>query len=308
MKYCKIFTFICVVTYFCVSSVFSESHLSETGKTGVSFLTIAPSSQIASLGGNACALNSGASSSWSNPSLIAFQEEKSAQFTHIDWIEDIKHEFAAFSTKFDYGSLGLGVQLFDSGDIDGRSGTGQYVGVYDIRNVALSVTYANMPTDWLALGLTYKKIFQKISQETAGGYAVDFGFTARTPVKGLSVAAAGRNYGRMGKLKNERTELPSNISIGCVYANFIPGIERSHLVLADVIIPKYGDNGVRLGAEVETVENLVFRVGYRNDSYFEDVSFGAGFKWEIVSADISYSPMSGISDDAIRFTLSLTGF
>jgi len=308
MKFIRGVFFIFIALLLPVNTVFSESNLSETGKTGMSFLNMAPSSKISSLGGTAFALMTGASSLWSNPSLIAFQEERSAQFTHSEWIVGINQEVVAFSTKMDYGSLGLGIQLLDSGDIEGRSGYMKYIGAYSINYVALSAGYACMVTDWIALGLTYKKLFQKISQETAAGNAFDIGITVKTPMDGLSFAATGRNYGRMGKLKNERTKLPSNFGFGCVYSDVSSRIERSYSVLADVIIPRYGDTGIRLGMEIEAVQDLTLRIGYRNDSDFEDFIYGIGYSWGVISADFSYSPMSGISEDAMRFTLSLTGF
>lgn len=308
MRFFRSVFFILIIIHIFVNTSFSESNLSETGKTGMSFLNMAPSSKISSLGGAAFALMTGASSLWSNPSLIAFHDERSAQFTHSEWIVGINQEFVAFSTKMDYGSLGLGVQLLDSGDIEGRSSYMEHIGPYSINYVAFSISYAGMLTDWIALGVTYKKLFQKVFQETAGGNAFDVGVTLKTPIEGFSLAAAGRNYGRMSKLKNERTELPSNFGFGCVYNNVAPGIERSYSVLADIIIPKYGDTGVRLGMEIEAVQYFTLRIGYRSDSDFEDFIYGVGYSWEIVSADFSYSPMNDISEDAMRFTLSFTGF
>ena len=127
-------------------------------------------------------------------------------------------------------------------------------------------------------------------------------------MKGFSFAAAARNYGRMGKLKNERTELPSNLCLGGLYSGMAPGIERSYSVLADIIVPRYGNTGVRLGVEIEAFDYFDIRIGYRNDSDFEDFSFGAGFNFDMISIDIAYTPMNFISDDAVRFTLCLTGF
>ncbi len=285
-----------------------DSYLSESGSAGMSFLSISPSSAIASLGGGATAYMTGSSSLWSNPSLIALQELRTAEFTHTEWLEGIKQEYATFTAKLDPGTIGLGAQLFDSGDIDGRDDYGNSIGNYGITNAALSISYAGMATDWIALGATYKKLFQKVSDETADGYAFDAGVTILTPVKGLAFAASGRNYGKMGKLMNTTTDLPSNISVGCVYSDVAPGLKKYYSIVGDVIFPRYGDNGVRLGVQVDTIDYLKIRIGYRNDSDFEDLIYGVGFNWEKVTADISYSALRNVSDDALRFTFSLTGF
>lgn len=289
-------------------NVYSESEISESGKAGMSFLNISPSAHIASMGGGATALESGASSIWSNPSLIAFREQRSLQINHTSWIEGINQEYAAFSTKAGSGAFGLGLELFDSGEIDGRDDYGNETGNYSIKNAAISVSYARRIFEWAALGATYKKLYQKVYTETAGGYALDAGLTVITPLKGLTLGAAGRNYGSMAKLRNEKTELPSSFSVGGLYSGVVPSWNKNFNFVADAVFPKYGDNGIRLGLEVSPYNGLYLRTGYRNDSDFENVIFGFGFIFDKLSADFSYSPLSGISDNALRISINLTGF
>ena len=138
MKHLRTVFFIFLTALLFVNTAFTDSYLSETGKSGMSFLNITPSSRIASLGGGVSAYMTGASSLWSNPSLIALQGERTAQFTHTKWIEGINQEYAAISTRISYGTIGLGAQLFDSGDIDGRDDYGGSTGTYGITNAALS--------------------------------------------------------------------------------------------------------------------------------------------------------------------------
>ena len=247
---------------------------------------------------------------WSNPALIVCEEKRSAQFTHIDWVEGIKQEFAAFSTNSQIGHFGLGIHIFDSDDIElrGIEPSSEPDGTYSINNAALSLSYARNITESIAAGVTLKKLFEKVSIETAGGYAVDAGFFARTPVKGLSFAAAARNYGRMSKLKNDRTKLPSDFGFGFVYEGTAPKINCPLYVVGDYLIPKYGDSGVRLGVEIEPLERFFMRMGYRSDSDIEDMSFGVGLNFQLFSFDVSYTPMSEGFDNALRFTLGLTGF
>lgn len=310
MKVLLNFAIVCAVLFFIPDTAFSAGEVGETGTTGMSFLRITPSAHIASLGGGSSAFLTGPSSVWSNPSLIAFQKERSVHFNHIEWVEGIRQEFASFSTNEKIGSLGLSVQLVDSGDIELR---GDYPspepqGTYSIKNIAFSLSYAVKIIDNIAVGLTGKKIYEKVSMETAGGYAVDAGIYVKTPLDGLSIAAAMRNYGRMGKLKNDRSKLPSDIILGCLYQGIVPGIERSFLVVGDILLPKYGDSGARIGAELEAFEHFALRIGFRNDSDLENVSFGIGFKMGMFSTDVSYTPMEKGFENVLRFTLGITGF
>jgi hypothetical protein len=304
---------ICIYTIlsciFFVSNGIAEQVYSESGQTGLSFLRIAPAARIAALGGAGLSIAEEASSSWSNPSLLGFQQNRSAQFSHTEWIEGIKQEYAAFSTNSDIGAFGLSAQLFDSGDIELRSSSpSEYpVGNYSIKNVSLAISYARLIAKNISIGMTYKTLFEKIAQENATGYAVDGGITWR-PSQDLTFSAAGRNYGRMGILKNERTKIPSDVGIGFLYSKIIPGVTQHFTLLGDYIIPRYGDNGIRTGVEIEAVDRFFIRIGYRNDSNLETMSYGLGLGIGIFSADISYTPISDFSDNALRFTLSVTGF
>ena len=112
----------------------------------------------------------------------------------------------------------------------------------------------------------------------------------------------------MSKLKNERTKLPSDVSFGCLYHGVLPGFNHSYILVGDYIIPKYGEQGVRLGMEIEPLDLFKFRVGYRSDSDIEDMSFGVGIKLDVFFIDVSYTPMKEGFDNAIRFTLGLSGF
>ncbi len=276
----------------------------------MSFLRITPSAHITSLGGGATAFSTGPSGLWSNPALISNVKDRSFQFTHTEWIEGIQQEYVAFSTPSSIGHLGLAVNIFDSGDIElrGNYPSDSPEGTYSIKNVAIAMSYATTTVKDIAIGVTFKKLYEKISMENASGYAFDFGLHVPTPIEGLTVGGAARNYGNMGKLKNERTELPSDISVGCVYRTLLPGLELPCIILGDYLTPKYGDSGARLGFQVEPSKNVALRIGYRNDSDIQNVSFGFGFIHEIFSADVSYTPMQEGFDNALRLTLGVRGF
>ncbi len=304
------FLIIVLVSYICgASNVASQQVYSESGQTGLSFLRISPTAQIASMGGAGLAQAENASSAWLNPSLLGFQIRHSAQFSHTEWIEGINQEFAAVSTNSKAGAFGLSVQLFDSGDIELRGSipSENPLGAYSIKNVSLAFSYARLIPNKISVGVTYKTLFEKIAQENASGYALDGGITLR-PLKNLSFAAAARNYGRMGVLKNERTKIPSDVSMGFLYTGIIPGAERKFAFISDYVVPKYGDNEVHIGLEIEPVDKFFMRTGYRTANSLETMSYGLGLEIGIFSADISYTPITDFPDNALRFTLSVRGF
>ncbi len=286
----------------------AQSQVSESGEAGMSFLSMAPSARIAALGGEGFAFDEGSSSQWSNPAAIAFSERNAVDFTHTAWIGGTNHEYASVVVPGNRSSFGASVQLFDSGNMDGRDQYGAATGDYSVTNAGISLAYARPLTTWFSMGIAARKLFEKVAGETAGGYAFDAGIMAKTPVDGLTLGATARNYGKMNKLLTEETKLPSNIGIGASYAGTLPVFLMPCTFLADFIFPRFGDNGCHLGLEISATEGFVLRLGYRNDSSFETMSYGIGFIWQNVNADIAYSPLNNVSDDALRFTLSAAGF
>ena len=292
------------------ASVLAEGEVSEDGKVGMSFLRIDPSAVISSIGGQGSALDTGASAAWANPALIALHDERTVQFTHISWIEGVNQEYAALTTPSALGHWGFTFQLFDSGDIDryGNTPSDSPLGSYSITNAALSLVYARHLTDWITVGAAYKQLFEKNSDETASGYAVDAGITVQPPVSGLMLAATARNYGRMGKLKSERSELPSDFVLGASYRFILPSFGRPARICGDYLFPRFGDSGFRAGMDIEPVDRFFVRMGYRSDSDIQSFSYGVGLHMTMFMFDVAYTPMQEGFDNALRFTLGITGF
>lgn len=295
---------------FCLApaAVFATGEVSEDGRVGMSFLRIDPAAITNAMGGLGIALDTGASSVWANPALAAGHRERRVQFSHIAWVLDIKQEFASLILPAGQGNLGLTFQFFDSGNIDlyKDAPSDTPLGIYSTTNAAFSVLYARNITDCIALGAAYKQLFEKDLDETAQGYAVDIGLTADLPVPGLSAAVAARNNGRMGKLKSYRSKLPSDVALGLAYRTMFAG--RPMRVAGDWLIPKYGNSGLRLGAEISPVDNFFVRAGYRSDNDIQDFSYGVGVVVNMFAFDIAYTPMREGFDDALRFTVGVTGF
>jgi hypothetical protein len=310
MKYILAVILIAALVSALPATVYAEGEVSEDGTAGMSFLRIDPSAVISSMGGQGSALDTGASSTWSNPALIALHDSRTVQFTHISWVEGINQEYAAITTPSELGHFGFTFQLFDSGDIDlyGNTPSDSPLGSYSITNAALSFVYARHITEWVTVGAAYKQLIEKNSDETASGYAVDAGITVAPNVEGLMLAATLRNYGRMGVLKSERPELPSDVVIGASYRFILPSVERPVRLCGDYLFPRYGDSGIRAGMDIEPVDRFFIRMGYRSDSDIQSLSYGVGIHMNMFMFDVSYTPMQEGFDNALRFTLGISGF
>jgi hypothetical protein len=283
--------------------------VSETGSTGMTFLSVAAPARIAAMGGLATAGYVGASSIWSNPSSYGFDEERSAQYSHLEMIDNIRHEFAALTTPIGFGNLGVALHLFDSGDIELRGDypTSDPLGNYSITNAALSIGYAYGIADMVSAGITYKRLFERNYDEQAGGQAFDIGVTYLTPLEGLAFGVSGRNIGRMEKLRNNRSTLPTDLCTGVRYSGDFSG-GRKYAVVADIIIPEYYETGFRAGFEIMPADHFLLRTGYRSDSDIEMMSYGMGIAFDRLGFDFAYTPMTRGFGNAFRMTVSTSGF
>jgi hypothetical protein len=289
------------------SVVYSQALLTDSQKTGMPFLRVVPTARIAGMGGAGVSLPSGASSSWLNPALLALVDERCFQFTHTELVAGIRQEYAAVSSNTGLGHLGASVQIYDSGDFDAYGNDASPAGTTSIKYASFSFSYAVWMGNFLALGVSYKRLLEKVAQDDAGGYAFDFGATCRTPIEGLFLSAALRNYGRMEVLKNVRTKLPTDGGFGFLYRSTLLRYGQPFSAVCDYVAPRYGKKGARLGVEIDPVEHFHLRAGYRGDSDTEDVSFGVGLDAGIFTADVAYTPMQKLDGNAVRFGLSITG-
>jgi len=109
----------------------------------------------------------------------------------------------------------------------------------------------------------------------------------------LTFGLAVRNIGKMHQLKDESTELPTDLAIGAGYSlssemlnsafNF--GLEYQKYFLDET-------NHLNLGGEIIFNNLLAFRLGYRyqNVEASRLFSTGLGLHWGNLNFDYAYSP------------------
>ena len=135
-------------------------------------------------------------------------------------------------------------------------------------------------------GVSVRLLYEAIGSDTASGFAVDLGLIYRTPIDGLTVGAAQRNWGRTARLGRERVPLPRTVRLGAAFS-------RGRVIgSADLRFPKAGERGVNLGVEYSHRDLIFLRAGYRSGSGTRDFSYGLGIrrgKWRISYA---FVPMS----------------
>ena len=141
--------------------------------------------------------------------------------------------------------------------------------------------------------------------DDASGTGYDFGLIYSDLIENLSVGASIRNLGSMQKLRNEKTELPSDFIINTSYNLEYPEIS---LGLRPVIgVQKYldlDDIHFHFASEVGYDNQFFLRLGYVTGYEAKGISAGAGVFWKGFNIDYAFTPFSYGIGNANTFSIA----
>lgn len=172
-----------------------------TGTTIGQFLLIEPSARLAGMGNIGVASFEDVSSIYFNPASAGMISSSSAVFSHINWLADIKYEWALVAVRMrKFGTIFLGFAYLNSGEIDVRTvekplGTGER---YYVTNMAIGLGYSLKLTDRFALGLQANYIQETIWHSSLWAVGVNFGIIYQI-VNDLFLGASISNFGTRGR-------------------------------------------------------------------------------------------------------------
>ncbi len=264
--------------------------------TGLPFLQLSSGARSAAMGDAAVAL-SDPQALYHNPAALALGE-RSAAFTHTEWIEDIRHEYVVLSRGNGDRAVALGMQISQASDLEFRTGpTTEALGDFGVYEGALSLAYGRMWNPHTRIGGALKLIRQSIYTENASGYAADLGalYDLGDDVK---IGVALRNVGSMNKLDRSATDLPRAVHAGFTYEG-VPA-----LILAFETRRVDGSTTAHAGAEYRVGRRLRLRGGYQNaDS--RDVGLGFGVESGSYRVNYAFVPFAAGLGDAHRLSVVL---
>ena len=149
-----------------------------------------------------------ASALYWNPGAVSRLARPSIVYSNLQWLVDTDLNYAAVTVPFSFGTLGLDMVYFTSGDIkettlQEQDGTGRVVSASDL---ALGLTYARNLTDRFSFGLKVKYIRESLAGVAASALAVDVGSVFTTSFIGdLAIGMALSNFG--GSMRFEGRDL-----------------------------------------------------------------------------------------------------
>ena len=284
---------------------FSTNLFSQGINTGLPFLKLGADARSSSMGDAFTSVINDHSSFYYNPATIRFSNRQ-ISLSHRQGFAETTLEYIGATIPGDDVTLAFSAYTSSVNDIEVRLRPGDAEGTFAARNGAITVGSAISLTDDLSIGLTGKLLYEKIYIDEASGYGFDGGVIYKA-ADHLNVGASLSNLGRMGVMRTERTELPTNMRVGASYTTLFSN-EFSFLVAGD-IVKTLKDDGTHLHLGAETIYDSMFMVRAGYETGYETRSFaaGVGFLYGIIRLDYAFVPMTGAfaPNHTISFSFTL---
>lgn len=314
----------------------SADDFSKAGTAGAQFLKIGVGARYDAMGEASVALVDDAYAMYWNPAGMTKVYANELAFTHTNYLLDVSLNYIAYVRRIDdLGVFGASATVLSMNEqeittVDEPDGTGD---TYGASSWAFQIGYARDLTAQFSIGLAVKFLGEKIYNESAQGFAFDFGTMLYTGINSLRI---GMNISNMGpemefdgpdldvqyepdptnpnqdpvnsRLAVDTYDLPLSFRVGIAY-DFIFNPEAKLLLAAEAKHPNDNLQQGALGAEFAWRDKYFLRSGYKLNYEEEGFSFGGGLITRLsgdtdVSFDyawVDYGRLSSIH----RFSASL---
>jgi len=274
--------------------------ISASGKKGVAFLKIPTGSRPIALGEAYTALATDINSIYWNPGGLVYSRNKEVLLMRSFWLLQTSYNYLAFSLPSQgYGAFGLGVSYLGYGSFDAYDRHYQPLGNFSAYDMNVSVSYSQVLTSSIALGVNFKYIMEKIEESSGKAFGLDIGARLRQQQSPLSFAFVVRNIGTSMKLDSEGYPLPLSMTIGGLYAS------NKLIIPADLSYSTDDGFQISLGTEYSFGNIMSIRGGYKlgaTPGGLSGLRAGCGFNFNKLYLDYAFAPYANFGSSHI-FTL-----
>lgn len=267
--------------------IFSQS----AGNTGLAFLKFSYGAKNAAMGDIGNVISNDVTALFYNPSRLTSLENPEIFFMHNGWIQDVNSEIIGAAFKIKSIPFAVGVNSSRVSDIEVRTKPGDYDTKFDAQYFYGSLSSAIKLYKNFSFGFSIKYYYEGMLEHDAQGIGFDFGANYRLMNK-VDISASVRNVGTMSEMKDEKTNLPSEIRFGVGSEYEIHSIKSK--VSSGVEYQKYFDvdeSHFHFGLEFLFNNLLAIRGGYMANYEAKDFTFGFGLIWGRLNLDYAYSPL-----------------
>lgn len=286
---------------------FQRLQAGEPGTSGFLFLRLGGGARAAGMGEAFTAICDDASSMYYNAGGMASVSGVELEFTHTEWIQDIRFEQITVLNEMFGGTAGVSFTGLYYGEMDRYGDYPSIVpdGTFAPYDMAISAGYAMDFLPNLSAGVVAKVIYEKIDFESCTGWAIDAGFVHKSAIEGLTMAAAIQNLGPQAKFVDDTFYPPFVIRGGVSYSADFARLKGQGTVAADALFPNDGEAKLHLGLEYRYGSILSIRAGYKGNYYSQGITLGLGLALGSFEVDYAYLPIDFNLGDCHRFSIRL---
>jgi opacity protein-like surface antigen len=271
--------FCCLFTLFIFElNAQTGSSLNKTGTTAAQFLKIGIGPRAIGMGGAFTASANDINAMYWNPAGLSRMYSKEAYFNHVDWIMDVKLDYAGFALDVaEIGTLGAFISVMSMDDMPVRTleqpeGTGE---LFSAGSIVIGLSYARNLTEEFSIGFNAKYVGENIWNESAETFALDIGTQYVIPfLNEFRLGASISNFGP--KMKMEGRDVLITTTVGAGKGNLI----NTDLQLDEFDLPLLFRIGLAVDA-IKTSENrltLAVDAVHPNDNS-EYINTGLEYTW-----------------------------
>lgn len=317
----------------------AHAQIEKTAQAGMTFLNVGVGARAAGMGGSFITQDKDISSIFWNPAGIGSIDRGAFCLERNMWFADIIQNSAAIAYSFGkYGVLGVNMVTMDYGTFYGTEISiasdlffdYEETGEFTIDEYYVGLTYSRMISDRFLVGGQVKYVYQDLYENTiqkglypekevdniVDVFAFDFGTHYKTGFHSLTFAMCARNFSKNIQFPEQQEDfsLPLIFTIGVSMdvLDLVNSIDEQHSLLLsfDGIHPRDYEEKASFGAEYGFMNLMFLRAGYKWNFSAEDLSFGAGFNYDLgsglsIRVDYAFTNMKYF-DPVHRFSIAGT--
>lgn len=191
--------------------------LAQDGSTAYNFLNVTSSSRIYGLGGvNITLVDDDINTTDQNPALLGQEMSGQISLNYMRYIGGTNFAGARYAHSVgSHGTWGVSLQYFGYGSMTEADASGNIIGTFSPKDVALGVQYSYDISERWRGGINLKLIYSGYAEYTAFALGTDLGVNYYDPESDLSLSATVSNLGGQIKRFNESYDrLPIDVRLG----------------------------------------------------------------------------------------------